>query len=128
MSLELPLKPGTAARLLLAVSLLSLAACARSGFSGWAVTVPEIAQDLPANWVEGDREFDARVKAAFPREMPVADLIAELREQGFTINEGRRTASFEKNQLPCVTTWFVIWQQENDKIKDIRGQYGVGCL
>ncbi len=70
--------------------------------------------------------FDKRVKARFPTGMPEADLIAELRLQGFRFDrEGEGCKSATKSRgLIVQTLWSVRWRAHEGRVNDVWGVYG----
>ena len=88
---------------------------------------PELGRGLPSNYVEGEKVFDERVKARFPTGMREADLVAELRNQGFSMGRGGpefKSASKSRGII-FRTLWSVRWQAEADRIEKVWGVYGV---
>ena len=88
---------------------------------------PQLGRGLPYNCTEGQVMFDDRVKAKFPIGMCEADLIAELRGQGFRINQGGPPckSAFISRGIIIRTFWSVRWFAKADRIDKIWGVYGV---
>lgn len=100
-----------------------------------------------------NREYSARVQAKFSVGMTEADLVRELRDQGFSAPVNARDlffrnsatgeqvrirakdpslkyATFSSFSFPvCDVTWWVLWHSNQDgKVTDIRGNVGASCL
>ncbi|MBV9884210.1 MAG: hypothetical protein JO276_14465 [Sphingomonadaceae bacterium] len=96
---------------------------------GWKAPTPEIGRDLPSNYAEGEKVFDARVKASFPIGMSVEALLAELRRQGFGLLpeaglDSVSDATFYRDELVCLTLWSVRWHASGGCVTEIWGVYG----
>ena len=70
--------------------------------------------------------FDQRVKARFPKGMHEADLIAELRKQGFSMRrDGVDCKSATKSRGVIIRAiWSVRWRAEADRVDEVWGVYG----
>ena len=88
---------------------------------------PTLGRGLPSNYAEGEKVFDRRVKARFPKGMLEADLVAELRDQGFSV--GRDSADCKSATKPrgiiFRTLWSVRWRARADRVEEVWGVYGV---
>ena len=91
--------------------------------------IPFLGRDLPSSYAEGDKIFDKRVKAAFPRGMPEAELVGELRSQGFSILGPANEVDFHTatiiRGLIFRHIWSVRWRARAGKIDKVWGVYGV---
>jgi hypothetical protein len=103
--------------------------------SGCAVRIPEIGRDLPADFVDANHAFGARVQGRFPIGSSEVALIDELKHEGFTISDSnvqpetyKSIALYDRPGLPCRLTWRILWSSEDAKISAIAGFYGGVCL
>jgi len=89
---------------------------------------PALGRGLPSNYAEGEKMFDARVKAMFPVGTPEARLVDALRRQGFAVESAHRpdcrSATVMKG-LVFRHIWSVRWRSAEGRVEDIRGVYGV---
>jgi len=71
--------------------------------------------------------FDARVKANFPKGMLEADLIAELRGQGFSIGADSAAckSATKTTGLIFKKLWSVRWRARADRVEKVWGVYCV---
>lgn len=94
--------------------------------AGCGPRTPEISKDLPSNYAEGQRVFDARVRKRFPLGSPETELVAELRRQGFSIVAGTdgQFATFSNRSFPIETVWHVGWKSDQGRITDVWGVHG----
>lgn len=81
---------------------------------------------MPATYVEGEKVFDARLKAHFPVGTEESAVVEELGRQGFSINEGPsgRFATFVVKRLVVSNVWNVGWEADNGTISKVWGVYG----
>lgn len=91
---------------------------------------PTIGRELPSNYAEGQKIFDARLKSRFPVGTPEERLVEELGEQGFVIPriqapDGVRYAQFTSTHLVFRTIWSVRWRADDGRVAEIWGVYGV---
>jgi hypothetical protein len=88
--------------------------------------IPEIGRDLPSNYLEGERVFDARLKAKFPVGTDAYALAEELKRQGFLVrNEAEGgSATFSDKRFPVSSVWNVGWEIKEGRITRIWGVYG----
>ncbi len=91
---------------------------------------PEIGRGLPWSYLEGERAFDARVKARYPAGTPEERLVAELHGQGFALSrhpgfDGVTVADYVSSQFVFRTIWSVRWRANQGRVRDIWGVYGV---
>lgn len=90
---------------------------------------PVIGRDLPSNYAEGEKVFNDRVKAKFPIGMSEAELLKELRRQGFSVWSDPDKADFKMatvtRGLIFRNLWSVRWRTKANQIEDIWGVYGV---
>jgi hypothetical protein len=109
------------------VSLLAISAC-----TSWT---PPIARDLPRSFgPTGD--FDKRIQQRFPAGSDEAVLVAELRQERFSIDKTRDSsgtyrhlAHYKRQEIACRTSWEVLWNGEQGRIVNIEGRYsGEICL
>lgn len=109
-----------------ALSLLAAAFATARGVANGAAQIPKIARDLPATYDEGERVFDARLKARFPVGTEESAVIGELERQGFSIKEGQHGpfATFIEKKLIVSNVWNVGWEAENGTISKVWGGHG----
>jgi hypothetical protein len=109
-----------------AFSLLAASLVTACGVASGTGQIPEITRDLPATYAEGERVFDARLKARFHVGTAESAIIEELERQGFSINEGPhgRFATFIEKKLIVSNVWHVGWETENGAISKVWGVYG----
>ena len=87
---------------------------------------PSLGRNLPSSSDEGEKEFDRRAKAKFPVGMREADLIEELRSQGFAINSNSidcKTATKTRG-IVFRTLWSVRWRAKSGRIEEVWGVCG----
>jgi hypothetical protein len=107
---------------------------AAAGYVGFAVLPdladhpPRLAQGLPANPLEADPAFDARIKAAFPPGSAEADLIRQLSDDGFTLSTAETNGWARDVSFPCERSWQVDWDAKDGLLTASRGQYTDSCL
>src|SRR5580704_10714832 len=109
------------------LSLLAICACTS--------TTPPIARELPRSFGP-TADFDRRIQQRFPAGSDETALIAELRQEQFSIDETsdpsgayRHLAHFKRQDLACRTSWEILWSGERGKISKIEGRYsGEICL
>ena len=104
--------------LALILPLLALLGCGRP--------VPELGRDLPANYAEGERLFNARLQARFPSGSDAGTVAETLRQQGFTVQQtaaGGR-ATFSDGQIPVASVWTIGWDAADGRLTRIWGVYG----
>lgn len=109
-----------------AFSLLAVAFMTACGVASEAEKIPEIARGLPATYAEGEKIFDARLKARFPVGTSETDIVEELKRQGFSISEGPRGrfATFIEKRLVVSNVWNVGWEADNGMLSMVWGIYG----
>jgi hypothetical protein len=98
--------------------------------------VPPIARDLPSTLADLQPAFDQRVKERFPVGASEQEIVAELRDEGFTPLDPKKwklgtfasVAAYEARRFPCVFDWTIYWSAENGKIAAIKGGFFSGCL
>ena len=89
---------------------------------------PEIGRDLPAEYADGTRVFDQRVKQRFPLGSSEQAMVEELERQGFRRSaafSGVEDATFTRDELITETLWSVRWRAQAGRITEIWGVYGV---
>ena len=88
--------------------------------------VPELAQDLPSNYAEGQQVFDARLKAKFPPGTDEAKLVEALKNDGFTVSESSNEhfATFNDGSFPVASVWNIGWKTDAGRLTEIWGVYG----
>ncbi len=89
---------------------------------------PELGRDLPSNFDEGERMFDRRVKAQFPVGSLEAEVVDQLRRQGFRLNpapplDSCKSASIRQGFV-IQKLWSVRWRATDARIDEIWGVYG----
>lgn len=87
---------------------------------------PNLGKGLPSSVVEGEREFDRRVKAEFPVGSREADLIAQITAAGFVLDRSGakwRSATLKRG-LMIKTLWSVRWRASGAEIEEAWGVYG----
>ncbi|GEM_PF-4957622 len=90
-------------------------------------TVPELAK-LPGDDVaENSRVFNDRIQTEFPIGTQTEELIQTLKANEFTISPEGNQASYSKHGAPCITQWFVHWQAEDERVREIKGRVGLTC-
>ena len=88
---------------------------------------PVLGRNLPANLAEAEKVFDERVKAKFLRGMSEADLVDELRSQGFSISVMTSSTDHSASLIRGMifkTLWSIRWRARAAQIEDILGVYG----
>jgi hypothetical protein len=94
---------------------------------------------LGGEWAVVSKEFDRRVKAAFPLGSSVSDMGQELSRQGFIrqdwtdwtiISSQEHKAMRREDFIPCNKAAYVYWRADKEgKLISIRGEYNEeGCL
>jgi hypothetical protein len=98
-------------------------------------STPPLASNLPNNLADADREFDRRIHEHFPIGSSAADLIRELRQQGFDPSPDRGDSpllhvySLRKSGFPCNLELRVIWTADGSgTVTMADGAYGGICL
>ncbi|MXP29609.1 hypothetical protein GRI58_12360 [Porphyrobacter algicida] len=108
------------------VRLIASIALLAAGCGSARSPIPEIAQGLPNNYSEGERVFDARLKARFPVGTSTNALAEELTKQGFSvttqINGGG--ANYTDKGFLVSSVWNIGWKAQGGRITDIWGVYG----
>jgi hypothetical protein len=106
---------------------LLLTACSKSP--------PPIGSGLPKDFSAAATAFDERVRQRFPVGSEEEKLVAELRNQQFSIQEisdkgsrYKRSAGYEVGDLACKETWTILWVPLQGKVADIKGTYRQVCL
>lgn len=89
---------------------------------------PEIGRGLPSNLEQARREFERRVATRIAVPISEAELVARLKDQGFSVKQGYGEAIFEKWRFPCRLAWRVSWESRNGTVDRIAGRYGATCL
>ena len=99
-------------------ALLVLAGCGRA--------VPELARGLPAEYAEGKKIFDARLKARFPMGSDARAMAETLRQQGFAVlvTPQGGSAHFSDKALPVSNVWNIGWTAKDGRLAGIWGVYG----
>lgn len=87
---------------------------------------PELGRNLPRDYQKGEVEFDRRVKAQFPRGTGEACLIAQLRNEGFLVDQTKSDCNSATITRGVVmkTLWSVRWRAKEGHIDDVWGVYG----
>jgi hypothetical protein len=77
-----------------------------------------------------DSAFDAHVKSAFPIGLSEAELLRELEEQGFDVDDEVKIAHYRTSAGgPCSAAWVVSWRaDEAGAVAKISGRMLVKCL
>ena len=98
-------------------------------------SAPPLASNLPNNLIDADREFDRRIHERFPIGSSAADLIRELRQQGFDPSPDRADSpllhvySLRRSGFPCNLELRVIWTADGSgTVTMADGAYGGICL
>lgn len=94
-----------------------------------------MARDLPRSFVP-TADFGRKVQQRFPTGSDEAVLVAELRQERFSIDKTRdpsgtyrHVAHYTRQELACRTSWAVLWNGEQGRIVTIEGRYsGEICL
>jgi len=95
---------------------------------------PSIGADLPDTFVDANRVFAERVRAAFPLGSSVAAMRSELERQGFALDETLGSgwdgsAQVVHENLLCSEVWYIQWQVKNGgRLRGIDGSYGGQCI
>lgn len=105
-------------RTIILAALLALAGCGQA--------VPELARGLPAEYAEGAKIFDARLKARFPAGSDAGAMAETLRQQGFAVLVTAQggSAQFSDNAVPVSNVWNIGWTANAGRVAEIRGIYG----
>ena len=90
---------------------------------------PALGRGIPSNYAEGEKVFDARVKAKFPTGTSEARLVEELQNQGFVVRTSThitdcRSATITRG-LIFKHLWSVRWRAREGQIDEVWGVYGV---
>jgi hypothetical protein len=113
-----------------------------AGTSVWcSLTLKEkepvpLTKGLHGKWADVSKEFDLRVKAAFPLGLPVESMGDELSRQGFSREDWATSADKEhravrdESNFVCNQGAIIYWRANSEgKLTSIRGEYGErGCL
>jgi hypothetical protein len=88
--------------------------------------VPQLARDLPSTYTEGEKVFDARLKAKFPPGTDEDKLVEALSGDGFKIlvSPTGRFATFSDGRFPVASVWNIGWKTDAGKVTEIWGVYG----
>jgi hypothetical protein len=113
------------------IALAILMLVAISACTSWT---PPIGRDLPRAFGP-TADFDKRMQQRFPAGSDEAALVAELRQERFSIDKTRdpsgtfRHLAHYTRQDICRTSWEVLWNGEQGRIVEIKGKYsGEICL
>lgn len=84
---------------------------------------PVIGRDLPATYAEGEKVFDARIKAHYPVGGDPKIMANDLRRQGFEVleTESGGSAHFSDKGFPIASIWSVGWDIEAGKLSNVWG-------
>jgi hypothetical protein len=96
---------------------------------------PQIARGLSNTITVARREFDERVKAAFPVGSSEEEMLDALRRQGFKRQEAnfgdlRGRVPYMGVSVPrtmCGVSYNVFWEAEQGRLTDVSGSYNVTC-
>jgi hypothetical protein len=98
-------------------------------------STPPIGRGLPKTFAPTAPDFDIRVKQRFPVGSDEGKLLAELRNERFTIQDIHepssrygRSALYESHDVACKASWTIRWAAEQGKITDIEGSARQVCL
>ena len=90
---------------------------------------PFLGRGLPSSYAEGEEVFDMRVKAKFPIGMSEAQLVEELRKQGFSTGSMSKATDWKAATITrgviLRTIWSVRWRAPAGRIEEVLGVYGV---
>lgn len=90
---------------------------------------PALGRDLPSNYAEGERVFDARVKAKFRAGTSEAHLVEELQRQGFAVSSPADgsdcTSATVTRGIVFKCLWSVRWRAKEKRIEEVWGVYGI---
>ncbi|HEV8391074.1 MAG TPA: hypothetical protein VGQ35_14585 [Dongiaceae bacterium] len=96
--------------------------------------LPPIARDVDYASVDSNLVFGARVNQHYPIGMKVAELRAELKHDGFTLDKaiapsGDGSARFVHANPLCRKEWSIAWQANAaGRIKAISGSFNRHCI
>ncbi|MFC7380531.1 hypothetical protein [Brevundimonas sp. GCM10030266] len=100
---------------------LVLAACGDGG-------PPAIAQDLNLG-IGTSQRWPARLSQQFPTGTPQSKVISTLQSQGFTVDQGKRTAKLKWSEGVCDHSLEAAWEVDAEgNITDIDGEHWPACL
>ena len=94
------------------------------------IRLPEIVREMPRSYANGSLHFTARLKHRFPLGGSEAQLLAELREQGFAVNRGLGTGSATLTRFTGSIgddRWLISWKAHEGKLTYLRGWYSCSC-
>lgn len=88
---------------------------------------PKLDRKLSSNYKEGEVEFDRRVKAHFPKGTNESELISQLQNEGFAVDQSKLdfNNAFITQGLIFRTLWSVRWRTKEGQVDEIWGVYGV---
>jgi hypothetical protein len=76
-----------------------------------------------------EQRWNAIVQRYFPPGTKVQDMLVVLKDQGFAINTGHHSASYDWGGMPCLYTVSVDWRENAaQRIATINGRAYSGCL
>jgi hypothetical protein len=95
--------------------------------------LPMLVRDLPHETSEVEPAFRQRVHSRFPDGGPSAELVAELRREGFFLREDRKhhleIAVLERKDPICTRDWIIHWTPDAQaRAQNIGAHFNLGCL
>jgi hypothetical protein len=68
------------------------------------------------------------LRRKFPLGTRAAVLLTTLQQQGFEVEQARKTARYEWGGMPCLYTLTVDWTAAKSALTSVSGGYGSACL
>jgi len=100
--------------------------------SGSVESLPTIAASLPHDARDAQREFDRRVRSAFPVGTSENAAISALKANGFSVSpvgsDGFRSANIKRGDAICQTIWSARWRADAGELREVIGVYGLQCV
>ena len=91
-------------------------------------TPPPIGEGLSQSAIEGENQFDERVKQLFPVGSQVEPMVQALMSQGFrgpVITDGNGAyLVYQTKTFPVFSRWYVSWHESDGVITDVWGVFG----
>jgi len=96
--------------------------------------LPPIARDVPYASIDANLVFSARVNQRFPVSMKIAEMRAELKLDGFTLDpplpsNGDGSATIVRANFLCRKVWYIGWvANESGRLRGVTGSFDRRCI
>ncbi len=88
--------------------------------------LPKVAQGTPKPIDAGTMAFQEKVSQTYPLGSPAIAMARDLRSQGFEVFGTK--AVFQTGGFPCSRAWQVMWDEQEGKVTNLKGDYTRACL